>query len=112
MAQTVKNLTAMPETWVQSLGWEHPLEVGMATQSNILAWRMPMDRGTWWAIVERRPKQNLMFKFYLTLKCKFYFIMFPNFRNNVSREEGTSSMAFRMMYSAYKLNKQGDNMQP
>ena len=42
----------------------------MATQSNILAWRMPMDRGTWWAIVERRPKQNLMFKFML-LKVGF-----------------------------------------
>ena len=37
VAQTVKNLPAMKETWVQSLGWEDPLEKGMATYSNILA---------------------------------------------------------------------------
>ena len=45
----VKNLPAMWETWVQSLGWEDPLEEGMATHSSILAWRILMDRGTWWA---------------------------------------------------------------
>ena len=37
MAQSVKNLPAMRETWVRSLGWEDPLEEGMATHSNILA---------------------------------------------------------------------------
>ena len=37
----------MWETWVRSLGWEDPLEEGMATHSSILAWRIPMDRGTW-----------------------------------------------------------------
>ena len=37
----VKNLPAMQETWVQSLGQEDPLEKGMATHSNILAWRIP-----------------------------------------------------------------------
>ena len=36
---------------VQTLRWEDPLEEGMATHSNILAWRIPMDRGVWWAIV-------------------------------------------------------------
>ena len=41
MAQTVKNLPAMWETWVQSLGWEDLLEEGVATLSNILAWRTP-----------------------------------------------------------------------
>ena len=40
MAQTIKNMPAMWETQVQSLGWEDPLEKGMATQSNILAWRI------------------------------------------------------------------------
>ena len=49
MAQTVKNPPAMQETWVQSLGWEDPLEEGMATHSSILAWRIRMDGGTWWA---------------------------------------------------------------
>ena len=41
MAQLVKNLPAMWETWVQSLGWEDSLEEGMATHSSILAWRIP-----------------------------------------------------------------------
>ena len=40
MAQMVKNLPAMQETWVQSQGQEDPLENGMATHSNILAWRI------------------------------------------------------------------------
>ena len=51
MAQSVKNLPAMQETWVRSLGWEDPLEEGMATHSSILAWRIPMDRGAWRATV-------------------------------------------------------------
>ena len=41
MAQTIKNLPAMWETQVQSLGLEDPLEKGMATHSNVLAWRIP-----------------------------------------------------------------------
>ena len=43
----VKNLPAMRQTPVLSLGWEDPLVEGMATHSSILAWRIPMDRGTW-----------------------------------------------------------------
>ena len=41
MTQMVKNLPAMQETWVRSLGWEDTLEAGMATHSSILAWRIP-----------------------------------------------------------------------
>ena len=41
VAQLVKNLPAVQETWVQSLGWEDPLEKGKATHSSILAWRIP-----------------------------------------------------------------------
>ena len=41
MAQTVKNLPTMQDTRVQSLGWEDPLEKGMATYSSILAWEIP-----------------------------------------------------------------------
>ena len=41
VAQTIKNLPAMRETWVRSLGREDPLEEGMATHSSILAWRIP-----------------------------------------------------------------------
>ena len=51
LAQTLKNLPAMWETWIQSLGWEDPLEEGMAIHSSILAWRIPMDRGAWKATV-------------------------------------------------------------
>ena len=40
VAQLVKNLPAMRETWVQSLGWEDPLEKGKATHSSILIWRI------------------------------------------------------------------------
>ena len=47
VAQMVKNLPAIWETWVKSLGWEDPLKEGMATYSSILAWRNPMDRGAW-----------------------------------------------------------------
>ena len=47
----IKNAPAMWETWVGSLGWEDPLEEGMATHSSILAWRIPMDRGAWQATV-------------------------------------------------------------
>ena len=41
VAQLVKNLPAMREIWVQSLGWENPLEKGKAAHSSILAWRIP-----------------------------------------------------------------------
>ena len=41
LAQMVKNLPGMRETWVRFLGWEDPLEEGMASHSSILAWRMP-----------------------------------------------------------------------
>ena len=41
VAQLVKHLPAMQETWVQSLGWEDPLEKGKATHFSILAWRIP-----------------------------------------------------------------------
>ena len=45
MVQLVKNLPAIRETRVPSLGWEDPLEEGKATHSSIIAWRIPMDRG-------------------------------------------------------------------
>ena len=45
LAQMVKNPPAVRKTWVQSLGWEYPLEEGMATHSSFLAWKIPMDRG-------------------------------------------------------------------
>ena len=53
VAQTVKNPPALWETWVRPLGWEDPLEDGVATHSGILARRISMDRGAWWATVYR-----------------------------------------------------------
>ena len=58
-AQMVKNLPATQETWVQSLGWEDPLEEGMATHSSILAWRIPIERGAWWATVHKVAEFNM-----------------------------------------------------
>ena len=43
---------------VRSLGWEDPLEEKMAIHSSILAWRIPMDRGIWWAAVDRVTKSK------------------------------------------------------
>ena len=56
----VKNLPAMQETWVQSLGWEDPLEEGIATHSNIPAWRIPWTekpRGLQ-SVVSQRVRQD------------------------------------------------------
>ena len=69
MAQMVKRLPAMRETWVPSLGWEDALEEGMATHTSILAWRIPMDRGAWWATVHGVSKsrtQQSDFHFHFT----------------------------------------------
>ena len=60
VAQMVKNLPAMQEIWVRSLGWEDPLEKGTATHSRILAWKISMDRGAWWATVHGVAKSQLM----------------------------------------------------
>ena len=61
VAQLVKNLPAMWETWVESLDWEDPLEESVATYSSILAWRIPMDRGAWWATVHKITKSQTRF---------------------------------------------------
>ena len=47
VAQLIKNLPAMQETWVRSLGWKDPLEKEMATHSSILAWRIPWGCREW-----------------------------------------------------------------
>ena len=53
VVQQVKNLLAVQETRVQSLGGENPLEEGLETHSSILAWKIPMDKGAWWATVHQ-----------------------------------------------------------
>ena len=52
------NLPARQKTWVWSLGWEDPLEEGMATLSSILAWKIPMDRGAWRVTVHGGHKES------------------------------------------------------
>ena len=58
VAQMVKNPPAMWETWIQSLGWEDTLQKEMGTHSSILAWRIPVDRGAWWATVHGVAKSH------------------------------------------------------
>ena len=53
----VKNPPAIQETRVPSLGQKDPLEEEMATHASVLAWRIPMDRGAWWAILHRVAKR-------------------------------------------------------
>ena len=75
VAQMVKNLPAMRETWVQSLDWEDPLEKEMATHSSTLAWRIPMDRA-WRATVcgvakSRTQQSNFFFHFMSTVEYEY-----------------------------------------
>ena len=60
MAQRVKSLPAMQETWVQSLVWADPLEKAMATHSSILAWRIPWteEPGRLQSMASQRVRQN------------------------------------------------------
>ena len=59
MVQIVNYLPAMLEAWVRPLGWEDSLEKGTATHSSIIAWRIPMDRGTWLATVHGVSKSRI-----------------------------------------------------
>ena len=70
VAQMVKNLPAMRETWIQSLSWEDPLEEGMATHSSVLAWKIPMDKGAWWATVHEVAKSRTWLKWLSTAQHK------------------------------------------
>ena len=58
MAQMVKNLPAMQETWVRSLGWEDPLEKGMATPLQYSGLENPTDRGNWQTTVHGVTKSH------------------------------------------------------
>ena len=59
VAETVKHLPAVRETWVRSLGWEDPLKEGMAIHSSILTWRIPTYRGAWQATVWARKELDM-----------------------------------------------------
>ena len=59
LVQMVKNPPARQKTWVRSLVWEDPPEEVVATHSRLLARRIPMDRGVWWAKVHRVTKSRI-----------------------------------------------------
>ena len=67
----IKNPPAIPEIWVRSLGWEDPLEKGMAAHSGVLVWRIPMDRGAWQATVRGVAKIWIRLSEHPYLLCRF-----------------------------------------
>ena len=69
MAQAVKRLPTMWETWVQSLGWEVPLEKEMATHSSILAWKIPWmeEPGRLQSMGSQRVRHNWVTSLYPTI---------------------------------------------
>ena len=69
IAQLVKNLPAMQETWVQSLGWEDPLEKGKAVHSSILAWRIP------WTVYGAEKSQTWLSNFHFALLSVSVFLL-------------------------------------
>ena len=66
----VKNPPAVKETWVRSLGWEDALEKEVATHSSILACRIPLDTGAWWARVHGVTKSQLTLSHFYLNNCK------------------------------------------
>ena len=85
VTQLVNNPPAMWETWVQSLGWENPLEKEMATLSSILAWRILMERGAWQATVHGITKSWTQLrdyahsKLYWKLGLKIKYILYHSY---------------------------------
>ena len=106
----------MWKTWVQSLGWEDPLEKEMATHSSVLAWRIPAtaEPGGLPSMGSHRVRHNLndLAAAAVSLLEKSH-----GHRSLVgcslwdSNESGTTER-LTLTYSIYKLNKQGDNIQP
>ena len=89
MAQTVKNLPEMWETWVCSLGQEDPLEKGMATYSSILTWRIPWTEEPIHGILFFFPQAFLRYNQRLTLcKLKVYSIKGYGLQSTGSRRVG------------------------
>ena len=125
MAQRLKRLPGMQETWVQSLSWEDPLEKEMATHSSTLAWRIPWreEPGRLQSMGSQRDIRPSDFTFIKRLfSCSSLsavrvvssvYLRFLIFLPSILIPAcAPSSPAFHLMCSAYVLNKQGDNIQP
>ena len=87
VAQMVKNLSAMYETRVLSLGWEEPLEKGMATHSSILAWKIPWTErpGRLQSMDSQRARDNWTtntFTFMITLNAHYTIDMYHYLKNS------------------------------
>ena len=93
VAQMVKNLPAMRETWVRSLGWEDPLEEGMATQSSIRAWRIPMDRGAWGATVHGVAKSRTQLK-HSTHTYSWLILLYSRNQHNIVKQLNSNNNIF------------------
>ena len=85
-AQMVKNLCAMRELWVRSLGWEDPLEEDMATHSSILAWRIPVDRGAWWAAVHGVAESRTRLSDQAQHRTHGWFILYSRSQHNTVKQ--------------------------
>ena len=72
VAQTVKNLPAVQETWVQSLGWEDPLEKGMETHSSVPAWRIPWTEKPGELQAELEMTERITLFFHMIILGKIY----------------------------------------
>ena len=70
----LKHLPTMQETWVQSLGWEDPLEKEMTTHSSISCLENPMDQGDWWATVHGVTKSGTQLTDFTTKTCFAYML--------------------------------------
>ena len=96
VAQRVKNLPAMRETWVWSLGWECPLEEGMATHASILAWGIPWTKEPGSERVTGRKSRDLQTE--EVGKCQTFFISLLSGR----RKQATSVRSFSLLYTTWK----------
>ena len=91
VAQTVKKPPVMQETWVQSLVWEDPLEEGMATHS----WRIPRERGAWWAIVHGVRKSRTKLSAAQGRECKPSLVtFFSSSPKPTNLQESIASISF------------------
>ena len=82
MAQTVKNPPAKWETWIQSLGWEDPLEEDMATHSSILAWRIPWTEEPGGLQPMGSQEPNMTERLSSAQHSRFMFNLVRNFQTN------------------------------
>ena len=97
MVQLVKHLPAVQETQVQSLGWEDPLGKEMATRSNILAWKNPMDRGAWATRVHGTAKSQMTEHHHHTNGNQ------PYSTGNCTQGAGVTLRGYRYTYSCFSL---------